>query len=508
MTGNGLDETYRFEGFVFEQARSVLRGPDGADLPLRPKALALLVHLLGNPGRLLRRDDLLDRLWPGVTVTDDSLTQCVSELRQAFGKQAPHILRTVPRQGYVMAAAVECQAAASPAASRSADLVLLRRAPIALVPFECPGPDPACQHLAASLAAELLGELATFEELRLVPAVHPTAYRLRGEVRSSGGALRVVVRLEAADGTTLWADRFDASRAEEAELDEAAIGRLAVNLARQVNREDLLRARDADPARLSARQLRLLGADHFQHATEADTLLAWDLLERAVALDPGFAMPYAWLSYTVQRAYTYGWGPLDADAARDRALALAQRAVQIEPGSALCQGRLAYALLLHGHCQEALATAHRAVAGRRNAPWEVWATSAEVLAHAGEPEEAAVLLRRVLAQDPLCPPVSRSVLGRALLLAGHPDQALSELQWCAGQLPHHYPTFDALVVAAMEAGQPKAARDAMAVLGRMQPLNAPDVRWLLCRPADIERYRRAFAAAGQDGLRLAPAAMA
>ena len=66
--------------FQFEQARGALRGPDGADLPLSPKALALLVHLLGNPGRFLRRDDLLDQLWPGVTVTEDSLTQCVSEL--------------------------------------------------------------------------------------------------------------------------------------------------------------------------------------------------------------------------------------------------------------------------------------------------------------------------------------------------------------------------------------------------------------------------------------------
>ena len=82
-----------------------------------------------------------------------------------------------------------------------------------------------------------------------------------------------------------------------------------MNLARQVNREDLLRARDAEPSSLCARQLRLLGADHFQRATEADTLLAWDMLERAITLDPGFAMPYAWLSYTVQRGYTYGWGP-------------------------------------------------------------------------------------------------------------------------------------------------------------------------------------------------------
>lgn len=497
MAEHGPDRTYRFDEFVFEQARGTLRGPGGAHLPLRPKAVALLLQLLDNPARLLRRGDLLDRLWPGVTVTDDSLTQCMSELRHALGGRAAHVLRTVPRQGYVMEAAVECQGAVAAQASRPSELVGLRRAAVVLLPFEHPDGDASCQGLAAGLAAELRAELATFEELRLAPSGHPTAYRVHGEVRPYGATLRVVVSLQAADGTTLWADRFGVPRGGEAELDDLAVGRLAVGLARCVNREDLLGARDADPASLSARQLRLLGADHHQRATEADTLLAWSLLERAVALDPGFALAHAWLSYAVQRAWTYGWGPMAADDARERALVLAQQAVQIEPGSALCQGRLAWILLLHGRCQEAAATAHGAVAGLRNAPWEVWTTAAEVLALAGEPEEAIVLVRRALAQDPQCSPLTRAVLGRALLLAGRALEALPELQWCAGQLRHHHPTFDALVVAATEAGQPEIARDALSKLRQMPTLVASGVRWLLCRPVDIGRYRRAFAIAEQ-----------
>lgn len=497
MAEHGHDWTYRFDDFVFEQSRGTLRGPDGVHLPLRPKAVTLLVHLLDNPGRLLHRSDLLDRLWPDVTVTDDSLTQCVSELRQVLGKRAAHVLRTVPRQGYVMEAIVERQGAMAAQASRSSELVGLRRAAVVLLPFEHPSVDPSCQGFAASLAAELRAELATFEELRLAPASHPTAYRVHGEVWPSGGTFRVVVSLQTPDGTTLWADRFSVPRGGETELGDLAIGRLAVSLARCVNREDLLGARDADPASLSARQLCLLGADHHQRATEKDTLLAWTLLERAVALDPGFALAYAWLSYAVQRAWTYGWGPMGAEVARGRALVLAQQAVQIEPGSALCQGRLAWILLLHGRCQEAAATAHRAVAGQRNAPWEVWTTAAEVLALAGEPEEAILLVRRALAQDPQCSPLTRAVLGRALLLAGRPGEALPELQWCTGQLRHHHPTFDALVVAATEAGHPEIARDALSNLRQMPTLIAPGVRWLLCRPADLERYQRAFAIAEQ-----------
>ncbi|RYY15093.1 MAG: hypothetical protein EON55_07065 [Alphaproteobacteria bacterium] len=484
---------YRFDGFTFEQSRGALRGPDGGILPLRRKTVTLLVHLLENPRRILSRSDLLDRLWPGVAVTDDSLTQCMSELRQVFGERAAHILRTVPRQGYVMEAAVERQEAPPAQLPRSGELVSLRRASVALMPFEHPTADPSCKALATSLAGELRAELATFEELRLAPTTQSTAYRVHGEIRPSGSTLRVLVSLQTGDGTTLWVDRLDVPRGGEAELDDLAVGEIAVSLARRINGEDLLRARDADPASLSARQLRLLGADHHQRATEEDTLLAWNLLERAVALDPGFALAYAWLSYAVQRGWTYGWGPIGGNAARDRALVLAQQAVQIEPGSALCQSRLAWILLLHGRCQEAAATAHRAVAGQRNAPWEVWTTAGEVLALAGEPEAAIVLVRRALAQDPQCSPLTRAVLGRALLLAGRPGEALPELQWCAGQLRHHHPTFDALVVAATETGQFTIARDALSSLRQMPMLVAAEIRWLLCRSADIKRYQRAFA---------------
>jgi DNA-binding winged helix-turn-helix (wHTH) protein len=48
---------------------------------LRPKAFDLLAVLVRNPRRTLSRDELLDTVWPGVTVTEESVTQCVREAR-------------------------------------------------------------------------------------------------------------------------------------------------------------------------------------------------------------------------------------------------------------------------------------------------------------------------------------------------------------------------------------------------------------------------------------------
>ncbi|MGB8842680.1 MAG: AAA family ATPase [Aliidongia sp.] len=77
------------------------------DIDLRPKSFALLCHMVQHAGRLVPRDELFQTLWPNVVVTDDSLTQCVREVRRALADEAQAILKTVPRRGYVLIAPAE-----------------------------------------------------------------------------------------------------------------------------------------------------------------------------------------------------------------------------------------------------------------------------------------------------------------------------------------------------------------------------------------------------------------
>jgi DNA-binding winged helix-turn-helix (wHTH) protein/TolB-like protein len=98
----------RFDGFTFDLQRSELsRDADGTVVALRPKAEALLRTFLAHPRRLLGRDDLIGTVWPHAVVTDDSLVHCVGELRLALGDREQRLIRTVPRRGYVLEAAVE-----------------------------------------------------------------------------------------------------------------------------------------------------------------------------------------------------------------------------------------------------------------------------------------------------------------------------------------------------------------------------------------------------------------
>ena len=106
---------WRFEGFEFDLLRGELHGENGASIALRPKAEALLRLFLAQPGRLFSRDELMSAVWPAAVVTDDSLVQCVGELRTALGDSTQRLIRTVPRRGYRLEAAVAPVVDAAPA---------------------------------------------------------------------------------------------------------------------------------------------------------------------------------------------------------------------------------------------------------------------------------------------------------------------------------------------------------------------------------------------------------
>lgn len=97
--------TLRFENFSLDFARCALRrGVD--EVPLRPKAFDLLRYLAENAGRLVTKDELMRTIWPGVVVTDDSLVQCIKDIRDALSDTEQRIVKTVPRRGYLFAAEV------------------------------------------------------------------------------------------------------------------------------------------------------------------------------------------------------------------------------------------------------------------------------------------------------------------------------------------------------------------------------------------------------------------
>jgi len=114
------DPLLTFDRFRLDPSSGQLHGESGP-IALTPKALSLLEYLASRPGRLIKKDELLDALWPGTFVADGALKVCIREIRRALGDdaQAPRFIETAHRRGYRFIAGVT-QSQLTAAAARPA----------------------------------------------------------------------------------------------------------------------------------------------------------------------------------------------------------------------------------------------------------------------------------------------------------------------------------------------------------------------------------------------------
>lgn len=121
MAAASSGTSYRFAPFRLDPgAFRLLRGDD--PIPLAPKALDLLLLLVSRPAAMVSKEEIMRALWPDIAVTDNALTQVVSDLRQALGDDPakPRFIQTVPRRGYRFIATLEAAFPQAPGSVSSA----------------------------------------------------------------------------------------------------------------------------------------------------------------------------------------------------------------------------------------------------------------------------------------------------------------------------------------------------------------------------------------------------
>lgn len=95
----------RFDRYVLDLGRGSLYRDD-TEIALRPKTYAVLYCLAANAGRLVTKDALFAAVWPDLAITDDVLVQSIGELRHALGDEGTRLIKTIPRRGYRLEAAL------------------------------------------------------------------------------------------------------------------------------------------------------------------------------------------------------------------------------------------------------------------------------------------------------------------------------------------------------------------------------------------------------------------
>ncbi len=377
--------TYRFGPFTVDAGSyRLLRGDEV--IPLSPKIIDLLLYLAARQSALVPKDELFTALWPDVAVTDNALTQAVSELRQALGDDPakPTYIQTVARRGYRFIAPVESSVPAEPSGPAAVEPARAAgQAPaIAVLDFTNVSTDREFAWLSSGIAETVTndlraaGTLRIIDRVRVVEAVRRVGTDLAvlrkelhldlavvGSFQRAADRLRITARVvDAATGEALADAKADGPLEQVFEVQDRIVAQFA---------DTFGTARTGEAVRRTHRETSSLEA--YQAFTEARVRLesldasavagALEGFERAVVLDPRYAQAYVGLGNACFWQYEMSRARNQPDAGLlARAVDHVRCAIELQRDLAEAHASLSFLLVSSGRFTEALTAARRAVA--------------------------------------------------------------------------------------------------------------------------------------------------
>jgi TolB-like protein len=229
---------YLFEDYVFDTDRRELHR--GADVvSVAPQVFDLLDYLIRNRERVVSKDDLINAIWNGRSVSDAALTTRLNAARSAIGDsgEEQRLIKTLPRKGFRFVGAVrEAQGSAAAATADSSveppkpALTLPDKPSIAILPFTNLSSDPEQEYFADGVVEDIITGLSRSKSLFVIARTSSFTYKgkavdikqvgrelgvryvLEGSVRKASNRVRITGQLvDAATGNHIWADRYDST---------------------------------------------------------------------------------------------------------------------------------------------------------------------------------------------------------------------------------------------------------------------------------------------------------
>jgi adenylate cyclase len=489
---------FQFEEYVLDLERGQLRARRG-EIELRPKSFEVLKYMVENCDRLVSKDEIIKTVWPNVVVTDESLTQCMSEVRQAIDDRDQTKIKTVPRRGYRFALPVvvhprnrhltKTETARTMATARQFEQAMTDGPSIAVLPFTNLGDDTQRDYFSDGFTEDIITELSKFSELLVIARNSTFQYKghaidvrrvgqelgvryvLEGGVRRIGNHVRVTAQLiDAATGAHRWAERYDREMTDDFTVQDELARNIVTILASHVNEAETERTRLKPPAIWEAYDYYLRGAEAFRSALSGQTRdlihQARELLRQSLEIDPNYARAYAMLA----RTHTYAYiEPTDEDyldaEGLDRAHQLAKKAVQFDANLPEGHSELAWVLMFLRQHDAAIAEFERAIALNRNFNDHGYGLG---LVFAGQPARAVDVLQANLRIDPF--QFRRfAVMGNAYYMLGRYEEAVAMLRECAACIPNLRIAHLWLAASYSQLGQLTDASAAAADVFRIEP---------------------------------------
>lgn len=473
------EQTYRVAGRTVSPGTNEII-QNGHAVRLEPKSMEVLAVLIDRAGTVVGREELEDKVWAGITVGDDSLTNAIIKIRRAFEDDArrPRIIETIPKRGYRLIAQVEpaSNPDISPTPSPQADTVQPRR-PIMLVigllaalvaagvlisrlsvsgpwqatrsgivkpsdttalkayisikPFINISGDPQYDYLAKGIEETIRTDLARLYQFGVkmaqpgeirIEAEAAHHYVLEGTLLKNRNRLRVGTRLaNAQTGDIIWSHQFDRDFSDLIAIQDEIRQSLIAKLALRVDAAEKESRARSYTRNVEAYDLFLRAQQALLPRDKAANETARRLYRESIALDPQFARAYAGLALTYAAEYRNRWTK-ERQGALANALKFAKTALEI--ADVLPEQHWVIAYVRTQQRQHDVAQASLKVALTHDPNFaDAYALLGGSHTYIGEPAKSVPLLRQAMRLRPSAGYLYFVLLGRAYYFLDDCQQA-------------------------------------------------------------------------------------
>jgi adenylate cyclase len=525
-----IANTINIGEWVLDRENNELRrGSEAARL--EPKAIEVLALLAESAGTAVSREDLLAKVWPGVIVGDDALTQAIIKLRKALGDDAHHpkYIETISKRGYRLIAPVGGREKAPqqgdtslkpsraillvvagtvaailltiaiPAGMRNAGMpwpltsdtrgaVTMSLPVVAVLPLENLGSDRAREYFSDGMTEDIIGALGRFSGVRVMSrsavqgfkgkAVTPqhiretlgARYVVQGSVREADGRLRVAVELTDADkGVLLWSERYEGEGVQVFEIQDRIVRSLVGTLQVKLTQFEQQRVFTKPTENLEAYDLLLRARELLVRSDRSGNRQARLMLARALDLAPDYPDALVSMGVAELSRAVFGWIEDPAESVR-RAETYANRALA-SPDQRAHAG--AHALLAaiysnHNRFDDALDHSARALALNPSDARALHRRAAALL-WTGKIDEAITHLEMARRFDPNPSAGQANLLAVAYYVSGRYRDALREGDTLLARFPQHDFVHAIRAATLAELGEPEKAAEAANEVRRLNP---------------------------------------
>ncbi len=359
-------QTVALGEFSFSPATRELHDALGNLVHLRSQSAAVLAYLVDRRGETVSKAELFEDVWDKSFVTDDSLTQCIADIRRALNDTDHCIVQTRPKKGYLLNAAIPRATAEPPSTPQApghrrtskvalvglmlalvlgvgaywitapirapalAELPLPSKPSIAVLAFEDHSVGADADYLSDAIAEGVIADLSRFPELFVIARNSSFSFRdtptdvtkiskalgvrylLEGSQQKNGDRLRVTIQLiDAVEGQNLWSQVYNSDLSDVFAVQDEIVRKTVATVAQKVINFEGQKAIGSDDAKLTALLLNLKARQHLFDFTPEGNEKARLANLAAVQADP--TQPFGYVGLTFVHINKYRWGWTDQD---------------------------------------------------------------------------------------------------------------------------------------------------------------------------------------------------